>query len=125
MLGTIWIEIPVRDIERARAFYEGVFALKGQDTRNDGERLSVVLYSETDTERPGISLTQHPDFHPCDRGLYVYFNCTEEMSVHMERVTAHGGTLLTGKVSMGDVGSYCTVKDTEGNVFGLYSMPMP
>jgi predicted enzyme related to lactoylglutathione lyase len=123
VLGTIWIEIPVRDIERARGFYEGVFALKGGETRDDGERLTVQLYSGDDNGRPGISLTQHPEFHPCDRGLYVYFDCGTDMNGHMERVTAHGGTLMTGRVSMGQVGSYCTVKDTEGNVFGLYEMP--
>lgn len=51
----------------------------------------------------------------------VYFDCGEDLMPALNRVGGAGGTIVTGKTSMGDDGNYASVLDTEGYLIGLYS----
>jgi predicted enzyme related to lactoylglutathione lyase len=120
-LSTVWIEFPVKDIERALKFYKAIFDCDGEIT-DDGERKTATILNMSETQPIGISLNQTANFEPSDKGAYVYLtNGDDDLSGMLAKVEGAGGKALTGKVSMGQAGFYATVQDTEGNVFGLYS----
>lgn len=124
MLQTVWIELPVKDIERALAFYRAVFQLGDIAVNDDGTRRTAVLASTGEGGSPGISLTQTAGFNPSDRsGVWLYFATGEDFAGHVERVRAAGGTIVDEKVSMGEAGSYTSFIDTEGNLLSLYTYP--
>lgn len=123
MLKPIWIEIPVKDINRAAKFYQSVFELEPAEVQNDGVRETAILVNASEEGAPGISLNQTASFEPSDKGLFLYLDVGDDMPNALNRVTAAGGTVVTPKTSMGATGSYAAVKDTEGNLIGLYCLP--
>ena len=120
-LSAVWIEFPVKDIDRAIKFYQAVFDCEAQ-RMDDEERKTATIANMSETNPVGISLNQSANFEPSDKGAYVYLTTgDDDLSAALAKVEGAGGKSLTGKVSMGAAGFYATVQDTEGNVFGLYS----
>lgn len=54
-------------------------------------------------------------------GTVVYFAC-EDCAVECARVEAAGGRIERPKFSIAPYGNIALCHDTEGNMFGLYSM---
>ncbi len=123
MLKPVWIEVPVKDINRAAKFYQSVFQLEAGEVANDGVRETITLVNTSEGGAPGISLNKTANFEPSDKGMFLYLDVGDDMPNALTRVTAAGGTVVTPKTSMGAAGSYAAVKDTEGNLFGLYCYP--
>lgn len=121
MLKAVWIEIPVKDIDRALAFYQAVFQIGPFEVMDDGVRRTAVIASEAGTEVPGISLNQTASFEPSDHGVYLYLDSGEELTLPLGRVEGAGGKVLTEKIDMEGAGYYASILDTEGNLIGLYS----
>ncbi len=121
MVQVIWVEIPVKDIKRALKFYQAVFELGDISIEDDGERQTAILFYDEALAKAGISLNQTANFEPSDKGLYVYFDCGEDLTPTLNRVEGAGGQRVTDKISMGGAGHYASVIDTEGNLIGLYS----
>ncbi len=120
MLQAVWVEIPVKDIERAMKFYATVFEFAPTEIRKEDVRLSATMVSTGEDGSPGISLTQTNNFDPGTKGPLVYLN-TDKMEPYIERVKAAGGKVVTGKTSMGEAGFYGLFEDTEGNLLSLYA----
>lgn len=120
MMRAVWVEIPVRDIERARQFYQVVFALAPTEIVPDDVRGSATLTNITAEQQVGISLTQTRNFEPSDKGPLVYFDGGEDAEGYLARVAAAGGKVVEPKTSMGEFGNYATFLDTEGNLLALY-----
>ena len=118
-MQAVWVEIPVRDLERAATFYQTVFGLPAGEISDDGVRRTLTLFSPTDSGGIGISLNETADFEPSDTGIYVYFRSGGDS---LEKVTDAGGKIVQGRTSM-DVGTYASIQDTEGNGLGLYPLP--
>jgi uncharacterized protein len=122
MIQAVWIEIPVKDLDRVLAFYQKVFELGTIDIGDDGVRRTCTL-TNTEGNGVGISLNQTANFEPSDKGILVYLDTGEDLADHLNRVEPAGGQVVESKTSMGGAGWYATVKDTEGNLFALYSLP--
>lgn len=115
-----WFEIYVRDMNRARAFYEKTF--------------DVTL---TRFDTPGVDLWAFPMIHGGpgaagalvkmdgkDSGIggtLVYFP-GEDCAKMAARVVENGGQIHQNKKSIGEHGFIALVLDTEGNMIGLHSM---
>src|SRR5262245_18865790 len=119
-MQAVWIEIPVRDLERAMKFYQAVFGLAATEVGADEVRRTTTLHYTPDGG-PGISLNQTRNFEPSDRGTLVYLDAGEDLTDHLKRVEAAGGAVVEPKTSMGEAGYYATFRDSEGNVLALYS----
>ena len=122
MIQAVWIEIPVKNVERAAKFYEAVFQVKGSEVREFGGRRTVNLFFDETMAKPGISLNQTTNFEPSDHGIFVYLDAGEDLTDALNRVEAAGGKILAGKTSMGADGFYAPILDTEGNQLALYSV---
>lgn len=121
MLQAVWIEIPVKDIERALKFYQAVFDLPPMEIMTDDVRRTVTLYGGSADGIAGFSLNQTANFEPSDKGPFVYLYSGEDLVQPLGRVEAAGGKVVAPKTSMGSAGNFASIVDTEGNVVGLYS----
>jgi uncharacterized protein len=124
MLSAVWVEIPVSDFERALKFYQTVFGLAPTEILDDGVRRTTTLTNGTGEGAAGISLNKTADFHPSDRGPLVYFMFGErKVEEVMQAAVEAGGRVTTPLTSMGTMGNYALIHDSEGNALALYSVP--
>lgn len=120
MLQAVWVEIPVKDLDRAMAFYQAVFQLEPTEVADDGVRRTNTLNGGTQEGIPGVSLNFTTNFEPSDKGVLVYLDAGENINAVLPRVEPAGGKITTPKTSMGEVGNYALILDTEGNTLALY-----
>ncbi len=116
-----WIEIPVNDMNRAKKFYEEVFAI--EVTVQDFQGI-LMGWFPNEEGAPGASgsLVQQESYIPSEEGTLVYFS-SENVQIELDRVTNAGGSILQEKTMISPEHGYMAVlKDTEGNKIALYSM---
>lgn len=114
-----FIEIPVKDIERALSFYTAAFALGPIEIdRSDPVRTMAILYYDEAGVLPGISLNQTANFEPGANGPLAYIRIND-LEAHIQRAQAAGGSISAGKTAMGEWGFYAMIQDTEGNTYAL------
>jgi uncharacterized protein len=117
-----WFEIYVRDMARARKFYEAVFRMKLERLGpSDLEMWAFPM--EREAWGAGGALVKMEGFPSggSSNGVLVYFSC-EDCAVEEKRVPEAGGRVQRNKMSIGEYGFISLVFDTEGNMIGLHSM---
>ncbi len=119
MIG--WFEIPVTDMDRAKAFYEKVFNIEISIHDLGGLVMGWFPYDDAVKGISG-SLVMHEMYSPSDfAGVLIYFSC-KDLEVELGRVEANGGEILRTKTAIGgEYGFMGLIKDTEGNRIGLHS----
>ena len=119
-----WFEIYVQDMQRAKAFYEGVLQGKLEQIPNPNPGPEVELWSFPMSHEgygaPG-ALAKMEGCASGGSGTLVYFMC-EDCAVEAARAVEHGGRIFKEKMSIGKYGFIALVFDTEGNMIGLHSM---
>jgi predicted enzyme related to lactoylglutathione lyase len=110
-----WFEIPVRDMDRAVAFYE---SLLGAKLRRD--TLGGMPYAIFPYDAPGISggLVQDARRTP-GGGTLVYLNAEGQLDAILARAAASKVTIVLPKTSIGPDGYIAIFVDSEGNQVGL------
>lgn len=113
-----WIEIPVRDLERARRFYENVLGLELTASRMGDTELAWFPM----TEGPGAAgtLIKSEGYIPSHEGALVYFSVTD-IDGTLEKIESNGGTTLIPKTSVGEHGFFAHFEDCEGNRVAMHS----
>lgn len=122
-----WFEIYVKDIERAKKFYNAVLGTAFTDSPAMGDSpggMKMSFFSPMENQGVSGALiemagTKEGDGH-CVNTM-VYFPC-QDASVEESRIEAAGGTVSKPKFSIGEYGFCAICVDTEGNPFGLFSM---
>ncbi|WP_204137058.1 VOC family protein [Halomicronema sp. CCY15110] len=116
-----WFDIYVEDMDRAVAFYEGVFGQK-LDGMNDptGETQMMSFPASMSAYGASGALVRSEHARPGVGGTMVYFSA-EDCSVQESRVVAAKGRIVRPKFSIGDFGWVSLCMDTEGNMFGINS----
>ena len=115
-----WFEIPVNDMDKAKAFYEVVFNVK-IDIQDFGGIL--MGWFPFDEKKPGATgtLIKQDSYIPSQEGTLVYFNC-EDVANEISRVEAAGGKVLQPKTEISpEHGCMAVFLDTEGNRIALHS----
>ena len=114
-----WFEIPVIDLERATAFYSGVFELTFEhEDIGDGKPKSLFPAGS------GVAgaLSQGSDWTPSRDGAILYFSGGDDLQDVLDRVVAAGGTIVEPKQTVDATSGYwARFGDTEGNILGLLS----
>ena len=112
----VWFEIPTTDLARATAFYGAVFDIAFTSEESpEGQQKSLF---------PGGigSLAHGADWTPSHDGMIVYLDGGDDLQVILDRVVAHGGTIVELKQPVtATQGFWGRFRDTEGNVIGLLS----
>jgi uncharacterized protein len=117
-----WFEIPVRDMDRAQAFYERMLGKSlRRELMGSSCMLAVIPY-----EQPGVGgalMAGSEAPQPATQGALVYLNAEPSLDAALERAVAAGGTITMPRVELPDgMGSFAHVLDTEGNRIGLHAM---
>ncbi|MBE2258721.1 MAG: VOC family protein [Candidatus Accumulibacter sp.] len=116
-----WFEIYVQDIERAKRFYESVLQVKLEKLNAPiGEMWAFPM--DIDHFGAGGSLVRMKGVASGGNSVLVYFAC-EDCAVEAARIVEAGGTIRQDKMSIGEHGFIVIATDSEGNSFGLHSMP--
>ena len=120
----IWFEIYVKDMPRARAFYEQTLGLTLAPLGNPNDPKVKMMGFPSGKEKFGANgaLVQMEGVSPgggC--GTLIYFAC-EDCAVEAGRIEAAGGKVHRPKFAIGEYGFIALGTDTEGNLFGLHSM---
>jgi predicted enzyme related to lactoylglutathione lyase len=116
-----WFEIYVKDMNRAKAFYERVLNVSLTGLPSDLPDIQMLVFPMTD-DAPGCpgALAKMDGFEPGGGGVLVYFSCND-CSVECSRVAPAGGSVVKPKFAIGEYGFISLVVDTEGNMIGLHS----
>ena len=117
-----WFEIYVKDMSRAKAFYEAVLAVN-LDRLNSPDS-SLEMYSfpmHADASGAAGALVKMEGGPAGGAGTIVYFTA-EDCATEIGRVKSSGGSVMKDKFSIGDYGYIALGIDTEGNVIGFHSM---
>ena len=115
-----WFEIPVKDMGKARKFYEKVFDVELSFEEMGGMKLAMFPFTQ---DAPGAAgaLVQGESYEPSRTGTVVYFT-VEDIPETLRRINANGGKTIMPKTSIGEYGFIAHYEDTEGNRLGLHSM---
>lgn len=115
-----WFEIPVRDMDRATAFYEALLATTIRRETIAANTLGVFSYDDNATGGCLIAGDGVPA--PAQNGTLIYLHAGPSLDAVLARVESLGGRITTPKVTLpGDMGVFAHIADTEGNRVGLHA----
>jgi len=116
----VWFEIYVQNMERAKAFYECVFAIQLEKLESPELEMWAFPMQE---DGPGAmgALVRMEGCPSGGNSTLVYFTCAD-CALEAERAKENGGQIFKDKFSIGQYGFISLVYDTEGNMIGLHSM---
>jgi predicted enzyme related to lactoylglutathione lyase len=113
----VWVDIPVADLDRARAFYAAVLGKKvHQEKFND---FSFCVLDHQDGN--GGCLIPKPA-EVSTVGILVYLNVDGRIRAAVAEVERHGGKIIEPIHSIGPHGFRTIIHDSEGNRLALHSM---
>lgn len=116
-------EIPADDLGRAKEFYREVFDWRLEDANVPGMEYVMAYTTEVDEKQ----MTKETNV--INGGMMkrsgvaagpVIVLTVEDIQVSLGKIREHGGTVLTEIMPVGDMGLYAYIKDTEGNVIGVW-----
>jgi hypothetical protein len=118
-----WFEIYVKDMQRAKAFYEKILAVTLQTLDTSASGVTEMWTFPMGKDRYGATgaLVKMADGPSGGGGTIVYFEC-EDCAVEAGRIRANGGRVMKDKFGIGQHGFIALGTDTEGNSIGLHSM---
>ena len=121
MINSInWFEIPVVDFDRAKKFYETIYATEiGEMPFPDGR---YGMFPCDMQNGVGGGIAKYEGFEPSDKGALVYLNGGDDLSIPLAKVEAAGGIIIMPKTAIGPNGFMAQIMDTEGNKIALHSM---
>lgn len=118
-----WFEIPVKNFERAKKFYETLTQSEMQIMEMDGFEGKMAFFpADSETGGVGGSIISAPEYVPSQNGVLIYLNGGEDLSKQLSRVEKAGGKVILPKTSIGENGFIAHFSDTEGNKIALHSM---
>jgi predicted enzyme related to lactoylglutathione lyase len=116
-----WFEIPAKNLDRAKNFYETVLDAQLQSMDAMGMQ-SAFFPAGMQHGEVGGCIIQGPGYEPATTGSLVYLNAGEDLAVALSKVEQAGGKIIMAKTAIGPNGFMAYFEDTEGNKVGLHSM---
>ncbi len=124
MNGVVHFEIPADNLKRANRFYSTVFGWKVEPAKGMEDQYHMAITTEMDKNRMpknpgaingGLMTKEGPG---SDYPVIVIDVPSLDESV--KKVQKAGGKVVMEKQKVMDMGWYVRVKDTEGNVIGIW-----
>ncbi len=111
-----YVEIPVTDLDRAAAFYAGVFGFDLERATIDG--YDMALFPAGPGGGAAGALAKGDVYRPSREGAIVYFRVADIDAV-LARAVALGGSVLYPRKDIGEFGHVAEIADSEGNRIAL------
>lgn len=117
-LNTVcWADIPVKDLDRAIAFYSAVL---GSEVSKAGEGdFTFGLLPHSEQNASGCLVVGMSE--PSQKGPLVYLSAEGRLDAAIAAVAKNGGEVLSPKHSIGPHGFRAIIIDSEGNKIALHS----
>ena len=116
-----WFEISVKDIKRAKKFYETIFGITMEQQNMMGMEMAFFPYDPGSGKASG-GLVQGPMHKQSGDGVKVYLNGNPDLSKALGKVEKEGGKITMPKTKISDdIGYMAFFTDTEGNTIALHS----
>jgi uncharacterized protein len=117
-----WVEIPVVDFSRAKAFYSAIYDFEMPEMEMGPVRMGFLLHDQGNGV--GGAICAGDGYKPSGHdGPKLYLNGGADLNVVLNRVEGAGGKVALPKVEIApEMGFMAFFEDTEGNVIGLHSM---
>jgi hypothetical protein len=115
-----WFEIPAKNFERAKAFYENVLGIEMITPFPDMKY--AMFPADMQNGEIGGGVMEEEGYEPAHQGALIYLNGGEDLNVPLSRVEAAGGKVIMPKTSIGANGFMARFIDTEGNRMAFHSM---
>ncbi len=116
MVSISIVEIPTRDLERARGFYARVFAVELEVSEVDGQRM--VFFPAVDDQATALALTEGEDYLPSGEGVRLYIT-VDDLEGVLGRVVEAGGDVAAEVETVDGWGRFAAFRDLEGTVVGI------
>ena len=118
-----WFEIYVRDMNKAKTFYEKTLGVTLSALPQSGGSLDDMwAFPMTMGGNGAAGALARMDGAPVGPGgTIVYFVC-EDCGQAAKRARDAGGKIVKDKFSIGDYGQIALVSDPDGNIIGFHSM---
>jgi predicted enzyme related to lactoylglutathione lyase len=115
----VWLDIPVRELDRAIAFYSAVLGCVV--TKEGGPGFVFGLLPHQGDEVGACLYLPEADNSPSMVGPLVYLNVEGRMAEAVAAVSAHGGAVIKPVHAIGPHGFRAIVRDSEGNRVALHA----
>lgn len=116
-----WFEIPVSDLERAKAFYEKVFLIKMPRMEMAGMEMAFFP-AEPGSGKASGGISKSDIHKPSMDGAIIYLNANPAMDDSLARVESAGGKIIMAKSKISDeIGYMAIFVDSEGNRVAMHS----
>ena len=114
-----WFEIPVRDFDRAKKFYETIlnYQMKTQEFGSD-----KLGFLPSDREALGGAIYHGESYKPSNDGVVIYINGNPDLAEIEKRIEPAGGKVVLSKRQISpEIGYMAIFIDSEGNRIALHS----
>ncbi|HRH62736.1 MAG TPA: VOC family protein [Bacteroidia bacterium] len=115
-----WFEISVKDLKRAKKFYETILGIKMPEMEMMGMQMAFFP-SEPMSGKVNGGLCKSSMHKPAKSGAKIYLNGNPDLSKVLGKVVKAGGEITMPKTSLGPNGFMAFFTNTEGNSIGLHS----
>ncbi|MFL5738414.1 MAG: VOC family protein [Actinomycetota bacterium] len=120
----VHFEIPVDDRERAKSFYTSVFEWNLMDSDMGGGQVYTTAQTSNidDNMRPTEAGAINGGLMDKNPGINAPVITIEVASIDdaLKKVEASGGSTITPRTEIPNMGAFGYFKDSEGNVMGLW-----
>lgn len=115
----VWCDIPVDDLDRAIAFYEGVMGISCTRDSFDGFEFAVLDHHEGNG---GCLVPRQPgQARPTGSGVMIYLNVDGRIRDAFTKASELGGKVVQDVHAIGPHGCRALIEDSEGNAMALHS----
>lgn len=115
----VWVDIPVRELDRAVRFYA---AVSGKEVEKmQGEGFEMALFPHEGDDVAGCLYVPEDDTQPGAGGPLVYVDVTGRLDDAIAAVEPNGGRVVQARHAIGPYGFRAVVTDSEGNRIALHS----
>lgn len=111
-----WFEIPVGNFERAKTFYEKIFAINIEARDFGSFKMGTLPGKNTG------ALCYGEWYNPGEKGPLIYLNANPDLNDVLEKVEDAGGEIISEKKQISEEMGYMALfYDSEGNRIALKS----
>ena len=118
----VHFEIPFDDKNRAHEFYKKVFGWKLNEIPEMNYTIAHTVEVDDKMmpkEVGAINGGMYRRDNKSAKGPVIVMD-VKSIDEYIEKVKEAGGEITRGKMAVGDMGFYAQVKDTEGNIIGIW-----
>jgi uncharacterized protein len=113
----VWVDVPVKDLNRAMGFYKAVLANDVSKVEVPGMEFAVLDHQDGN----GGCLVPGGEQISSTGGVLVYFNANGRIRAAAAEVEKNGGKILEPVHSIGPHGFRAILLDSEGNRVALHA----